>query len=66
MPEVTQVLFLGGAEDFILHVAARDSDHLREFVVEHLPSHPSVASTRTSLVFEHARPGLRVPESMAP
>jgi len=59
LPEVMQVFFLGGAEDFILDVAARDSDHLREFVIEHLSSHPSVASTRTSVVFEHQTPGLR-------
>lgn len=59
LPEVTQVYFLGGAEDFILDVATRDSDHLREFVLEHLSSHPSVASTRTSVVFEHRAPGLR-------
>jgi DNA-binding Lrp family transcriptional regulator len=60
LPEVTQVYFLGGAEDFILDVATRDSDHLREFVVENLSSHPSVASTRTSVVFEHTTPGLRI------
>ena len=57
LPEVSQVFFLGGAEDFILDVATRDSDHLREFVLENLSSHPAVASTRTSIVFEHdARP----------
>ncbi|WP_378144022.1 Lrp/AsnC family transcriptional regulator [Cnuibacter sp. UC19_7] len=60
LPEVTQVFFLGGAEDFILDVAVRDSDHLRDFVVENLSSHPSVASTRTSLVFSHESPGFRV------
>lgn len=59
LPEVTQVYFLGGSDDFILDVATRDSDHLREFVLEHLSSHPSVASTRTSVVFEHHAPGLR-------
>lgn len=63
LPEVTQVFFLGGAEDFILDVATRDSDHLREFVVENLSSHPSVASTRTSVVFEHQTPGLRLSSS---
>ena len=60
LPEVTQVYFLGGAEDFILDVAVSDSDHLRDFVVENLSSHPSVASTRTSLVFSHESPGFRV------
>jgi DNA-binding Lrp family transcriptional regulator len=53
LPEVVQVFFLGGAEDFIVHVASRDSDHLRQFVVDNLSAHPSVSFTRTSLVFEH-------------
>lgn len=60
LPEVVQVFFLGGSEDFILHVATRDSDHVRQFVVDNLSAHPSVASTRTSLVFEHHTPGLAV------
>src|ERR1700712_2762202 len=52
-PEVVELFFLGGAEDFVIHVATRDSDHLREFVVSNLSAHLSVASTRTSIVFEH-------------
>jgi DNA-binding Lrp family transcriptional regulator len=52
-PEVRQLFFLGGSEDFVLHVAVRDTDALREFVVEQLSANPAVASTRTSLVFQH-------------
>ncbi|MCU1416244.1 MAG: Lrp/AsnC family transcriptional regulator [Schumannella sp.] len=52
-PEVRQLFFLGGAEDFVLHVAVQNTDALREFVVEQLSAHPAVASTRTSLVFQH-------------
>ena len=53
LPEVLQLFFLGGAEDFIIHLAARDSDHVRDFVMEHLSAHPAVSSTRTSIVFSH-------------
>lgn len=53
LPEVTQLFFLGGVEDFIIHLAARDSDHVRDFVTEHLSAHPAVSSTRTSIVFSH-------------
>jgi len=60
LPEVVQVFFLGGAEDFIIHVATRDTDHMRQFVVDNLSAHPSVASTRTSLVFDHNIPRLAV------
>ena len=58
LAEVVQVFFLGGSEDFVIHVAARDSDHLRQFVVNNLSAHSSVASTRTSLLFEHHQPGV--------
>ncbi len=53
LPEVTQVFFLGGVEDFIIHLVAADAHHVREFVVKHLSAHPSVATTKTSIVFEH-------------
>jgi DNA-binding Lrp family transcriptional regulator len=60
VPEVVQVFFLGGSEDFIIHLAAADSDHVREFVLEQLSANPVVASTRTSLVFEHVYNGVRI------
>lgn len=53
LPEVMQLFFLGGVEDFIIHLAARDSDHVRDFVMEHLSAHPAVSATRTSIVFSH-------------
>lgn len=55
VPGVTQIFFLGGDEDFVLHVSVRDAQDVRQFVVEHLSAHPAVANTRTSLVFEHLR-----------
>jgi len=56
-PEVVQVFFLGGQEDFIVHLAVRDSDQVREFVLENLSSNATVASTRTNRVFEHFHKG---------
>ena len=52
--QVMDVYFLAGADDFILHVAARDTEDLRSFVVENLNAdadvagHPDVADLRTS------------------
>lgn len=57
LPEVIQVFFLGGSEDFIVHLAVRDNDHVREFVLENLSSNATVASTRTNMVFEHFNKG---------
>jgi DNA-binding Lrp family transcriptional regulator len=55
--QVIDVYFLAGADDFILHVAARDTEDLRAFVVENLNADPDVAGTQTSLIFEHLRGG---------
>jgi DNA-binding Lrp family transcriptional regulator len=54
-PQVMDVYFLAGADDFILHVAARDTDDLRSFVVQNLNADSDVAGTQTSLIFEHLR-----------
>src|SRR6478672_5019833 len=54
-PQVMDVYFLAGGDDFILHVAARDTDELRSFVVENLNADADVAGTQTSLIFEHLR-----------
>lgn len=58
LPQVLQVFFLGGSDDFIVHIAVADSSAVREFVVEHLSAQPSVASTRTSIVFDYHRNGV--------
>ncbi|AWB91300.1 Lrp/AsnC family transcriptional regulator [Aeromicrobium chenweiae] len=55
MTEVLNVYFLAGADDFHVHVAARDPEDLRSFVVDHLSSAPEVALTETNLIFEHKR-----------
>ncbi|MUL80366.1 MULTISPECIES: Lrp/AsnC family transcriptional regulator [unclassified Mycolicibacterium] len=55
LPQVMDVYFLAGGDDFILHVAARDTDDLRAFVVENLNADADVAGTQTSLIFEHLR-----------
>jgi DNA-binding Lrp family transcriptional regulator len=54
-PQVMDVYFLAGADDFILHVAARDTADLRAFVVENLNADEDVSGTQTSLIFEHLR-----------
>lgn len=55
MAEVLNVYFLAGADDFHVHVAAKDPDDLRAFVVDHLSSAPEVALTETNLIFQHTR-----------
>lgn len=53
LPGVVSSFHVAGVDDYLLHVAVRDSDALRDFVVDHLTSHPAVRHTQTSLIFAH-------------
>jgi len=55
LPEVLDVFFLGGADDFHVHIAATSTDNLRDFVVVNLSGDPDVARTETNLIFDHVR-----------
>jgi DNA-binding Lrp family transcriptional regulator len=54
LPEVLNVFFLAGKDDFLLHVAAGTTSTLRDFV-ETLSSNGDVSYTETSMIFEHIR-----------
>lgn len=59
LPGVLMVFHLTGVTDYLVWVAATDAQDLREFVVDHLATHPSVAHAETSLIYEHHRgPGI--------
>ena len=58
LPEVLNVFFLGGADDFYVHIAAASTHNLRDFVVINLSRDPDVALTETNLIFEHVRAGI--------
>ena len=59
LPGVLMVFHLAGATDYLVWMAARDAQDLREFVVDHLATHPAVSHAETSLIYEHSRgPGL--------
>jgi DNA-binding Lrp family transcriptional regulator len=59
LPGVLMVFHLTGVTDYLVWVAASDAQDLREFVVDHLATHPSVAHAETSLIYEHTRgPGI--------
>jgi len=66
LPGVLMVFHLTGVTDYLVWVAATDPQDLREFVVDHLATHPSVAHAETSLIYEHRRgPGLFGPRPPA-
>ncbi len=53
LPEVVASYQVGGANDFLVHVAVRDAGHLRSVVLESFSARPEVVHIETSLVFEH-------------
>jgi DNA-binding Lrp family transcriptional regulator len=59
LPGVLSVFHMTGVTDYLVWVAAADMQDLREFVVDHLATHPAVAHAETSLIYEHRRgPGI--------
>ncbi|MEO0479193.1 MAG: Lrp/AsnC family transcriptional regulator [Planctomycetota bacterium] len=50
---VIAAFYLAGRTDFLIHVAVRDTKHLRDLAVDFLTARPEVAHVETSLIFEH-------------
>lgn len=55
LPELVGVFVVSGAQDFLLHVAVRDTDALYAFVIDKLTERPEIADVNTSVVYEHIR-----------
>ncbi|MFJ6651479.1 Lrp/AsnC family transcriptional regulator [Microbacterium sp. NPDC091313] len=57
MPSVLSAYFIGGADDFMIHVACASTEQLRDFVSINLSMDPAVASTQTNIVFDYFHGG---------
>ena len=55
LPEVVRLYHVAGPIDFLAHVWARNSDHLRELAMTAFTSRKEVAHIETELIFEHIR-----------
>ncbi|MDQ8155069.1 MAG: Lrp/AsnC family transcriptional regulator [Gemmatimonadota bacterium] len=55
LAEVRGAFHVAGANDYLVHVAVRDAEHLREFALSAFASRPEVAHMETSLIFSHRR-----------
>lgn len=53
LPQTVSVFFLGGNDDFVIHVVATSTDQLRDLVAIRLSMDPAVATTSTHVVFDH-------------
>jgi DNA-binding Lrp family transcriptional regulator len=55
LPEVLSVFVVSGGDDFLIHVAVKDTDQLQALVLDKLTRRKELADVRTSLVYEHLR-----------
>jgi DNA-binding Lrp family transcriptional regulator len=55
LPEVVQLYHVAGPIDFLVHVWARNSDHLRDLAMTAFTSRKEVSHIETELIFEHVR-----------
>jgi len=53
LPEVLALYHVGGEVDFLVHVAVRDAEHLRQLAWDHFTSRREVGHIETHLIFEH-------------
>lgn len=53
--EVVNTYLLSGGNDFLIHVAVRDVEHLRALVVDRFTARPEVAHIETALIFEFVK-----------
>lgn len=57
--EVLQLFHVGGSQDLLLHVAVRDTEHLRTLVMDRITTRAEVRHIETSILFEHHTSPLR-------
>lgn len=53
--EVLAIYQLAGDMDFFVHVAVRDTQHLRDLVMDHLATREEVDKFETRLIYDHDR-----------
>ncbi|GIH95575.1 AsnC family transcriptional regulator [Planobispora siamensis] len=55
LPQVLSVFVLAGGDDFLLHVAVQDLDHLHGFLLDQLSQRREIAGFRTSVIFQRVQ-----------
>lgn len=55
MEETVEVFVTSGTEDFLIHIAVRDIEHLNDFILDRLTQRKEIVDVRTSVIFQHDR-----------
>jgi DNA-binding Lrp family transcriptional regulator len=56
---VVAVFVIAGDEDFLIHVAVQDVDHLHAFLIDRLSQRREVVSFRSQIVYQSAEKQVR-------
>ncbi|MFD7654568.1 Lrp/AsnC family transcriptional regulator [Actinosynnema sp. NPDC059797] len=55
LPEVLAMFVVAGDDDFLIHVAVQDLEHLHAFLIDRLSERREVISFRSSVIYEALR-----------
>ncbi|MFI7441073.1 Lrp/AsnC family transcriptional regulator [Nonomuraea indica] len=64
LPETITLFHVAGAEDFLVHVAVADADHLHRLVLERFLIRPEIVHLHTTLVFRTEHQPVQRPAEM--
>ncbi len=64
--EVVTLFHVTGANDFLIHVAVRDAEHLRQLILEVLSARAEIEQLETSMILEETRRPLPIFSSSEP
>lgn len=52
IPEVRSAFLITGRHDLVVHVVARDTQHLKDLALDHFTNRPGVTRIETSIIYE--------------
>ncbi len=55
LEETIEVFVTSGTDDFLIHIAVRDNEHLNDFILDRLTQRREIVDVRTSVIFRHDR-----------
>lgn len=62
-PGVVRMYHMAGADDYLLHIVATDTEAVQSFVLDYLTRYPAVAHTRTNLIYRVQDGSAWIPEA---
>ncbi|MGC3022421.1 MULTISPECIES: Lrp/AsnC family transcriptional regulator [unclassified Brevibacterium] len=63
-PGVVRMYHMAGADDYLLHIVAADTEAVQSFVLDYLTRYPAVAHTRTNLIYRVEEGSAWMPEDI--